>query len=235
MLLSRKKMLSAGGENKKHVCVTGLHNTWHVMLLSRLNSVFTAMCRVSPTFLLISVQTLLWGKYNVTATSFSLKSWLQFNPPKGRDSPTLSVSQTGRLMEVECQRPDGRTHVHVFTSPSLLSPSADSAWTSCSKSAPRKRRPKRAVWRAETGPEIWKGNVNRKLPTDQFQALHLKLGSLLGSFTYNYEGASGEGFSSTKCSETFWEKSLRSVVLNLSLIFPQWTSVLKDFVCQIAC
>lgn len=67
------------------------------------------------------------------------------------------------------------------------------------------------------------------------EVLHLKRGSLLGSFTYNYEGASREVSSSTKCSETFWEKSLRSVVLNLPLIFPQQTNVLTDFVYQIAC
>lgn len=85
------------------------------------------------------------------------------------------------------------------------------------------------VWPTETCPEIWTVNACRKLSTDRFEALQLKLGSLLWSFTYNYEGASGEVFSSTNCSETFWEKSLRSVVLNLSLIFPQWTSVLKDF------
>lgn len=75
----------------------------------------------------------------------------------------------------------------------------------------------------------------RKLSTNHFEVLQLKLGLLLGSFTYNYKGASREVFSGTKCSETFWEKSLRSVVLNLSLIFPQWTNVLKDFAYQIPC
>lgn len=96
-------------------------------------------------------------------------------------------------------------------------------------------RPGRAEWQIETCPEILKGDVYRKLSTYHFEVLHLKLGSLLGSFTYNYEGASREVSSSTKCSETFWEKSLRSGALNLTLIFPQQTNVLTDFVYQIAC
>lgn len=62
--------------------------------------------------------------------------------------------------------------------------------------------------------------VGTHLPTIS-EVLQVKLGSLLGSFTYNHEGASKEVLSSTKCSETFWGKGLMSVVLNLSLISPQ--------------
>lgn len=56
------------------------------------------------------------------------------------------------------------------------------------------------------------GNVYWKLSTDHSKASQLQPGSLLGSFIYNYEGASREVFSGTKCSEKFWKKSLRSVV-----------------------
>lgn len=126
--------------------------------------------------------------------------------------------------------------MQVFISPIsfLTHRSGLCACVQCAKSNTQGRGPRGQHSRLKPALKFEKGMCAGNY-TNHFEVLQLKLGSLLGSFTYNYEGTSREVFSSTKCSETFQEKSLRSVVLNLSLIFPQGTNVLTDFVYQIAC
>lgn len=146
----------------------------------------------------------------------------------------LGIKQTDKSVKMELQCTDGMKWRFLFHPyPVCTHKSSLCTCAQCAKSNTLGRRgPGRQCGRVKHAlkfeKEMYTGNY---LPT----ILKLKLGSLLGSFTSDYEGASREVFSSTRCSQTFWEKSLRSVVLNLSLIFPQWTNVLKIFVYQIAC
>lgn len=146
----------------------------------------------------------------------------------------LGIKQTDKSVKMELQCTDGMKCRFLFHPyPVCTHKSGLCACAQCAKSnALGRRGPGRQCGSVKHALRFEKEMYTRNyLPT----ILKLKLGSLLGSFTYDYEGASKEVFSSTRCSQTFWDKSLRSVVLNLSLIFPQWTNVLKIFVYQIAC
>lgn len=133
-------------------------------------------------------------------------------------------------MKMELPRTDDRNVIVIALSlPSLT------VWMLHECKAPsqpsRNMRPRRPVWQMETWPESEKG-----MPfTHYSEASQLKPGPLLGSFICSCAGASGGVCCPTNCSETLWEKSLRSVVLNFSSIFPQWICVMKDFLYQIAC